>query len=52
MIPGAATRGGRYLELKPDTASGRRAAARQVRRYQEDGERRVRAVYYKPKDVP
>lgn len=32
--------------------SGRQSAARQMRRYQEDGTRRVRAVYYKPKDVP
>ncbi|MES2724123.1 MAG: hypothetical protein V4656_13300, partial [Pseudomonadota bacterium] len=39
-----------YLELKPNTPSGRRAAARAVKRYQEGLGRKVRAIYYDPKD--
>lgn len=39
-----------YLELKPNTPSGRRAAARAVRRYQEGLGQKVRAIYYDPKD--
>jgi hypothetical protein len=39
-----------FLELKPDTPTGRAAGARSVRRYQEATGRRARVVYYDPKD--
>lgn len=39
-----------YIELKPDTPSGRRAAAKAVKRYQEGTKQRARAIYYDPKD--
>ena len=41
-----------YLELKPNTPSGRQAAARQIRKYQDafkDGQK-VRGIFYDPKD--
>lgn len=37
-----------YLELKPNTASGRKAGARAVKKYSESGTRKVRTVYYDP----
>jgi len=39
------------LELKPNTKSGRAAAARAVKRYQGASGKKVRAIYYNPKDV-
>jgi hypothetical protein len=39
-----------YLELKPNTPSGRAAAARAVKRYKTVTEDKVRPVYYDPKD--
>lgn len=38
------------MELKPNTPSGRRAAARAVRRYEEDTKNKTRAIFYDPKD--
>jgi hypothetical protein len=40
-----------YLELKPNTKSGRAAAARAVKRYQSVSGRKARPVYYNPKDI-
>jgi len=39
-----------YLELKPNTPTGRAAAARAVKRYEQATGQKVRAVYYDPKD--
>jgi hypothetical protein len=39
-----------YLELKPDTPTGRAAAARAVKKYIDATEQKVRAIYYNPKD--
>jgi len=50
LRPDAGTPRGRYLELKPNTPSGRRAAESQVRKYREDGKKKTRAIYYNPKD--
>lgn len=38
------------MELKPDTPSGRRAAARAVERYTRETTNKTRAIYYDPKD--
>ena len=35
-----------YMELKPDTPSGRRAAAAAIKKYEEEGLRKVRAIFY------
>jgi hypothetical protein len=40
----------RYLEQKPDTPTGRAAAARAVKRYHEASGQKVRPIYYDPKD--
>jgi hypothetical protein len=40
-----------YLELKPNTPSGRAAAARAVKRYKEVTKNKVRAIYYDPKKI-
>ncbi|MDB5461251.1 MAG: hypothetical protein JWO72_2992 [Caulobacteraceae bacterium] len=40
-----------YLELKPDTPSGRAAAARAVKRYQGLTDDKVRGVFYDPKKI-
>jgi hypothetical protein len=39
-----------YLELKPNTPSGRKAAARAVKRYMSLTKDKVRPIYYDPKD--
>ncbi|HEX3887381.1 MAG TPA: hypothetical protein VHW05_07775 [Phenylobacterium sp.] len=39
-----------YLELKPNTPSGRAAAARAVKKYMDATEQKVRAIFYDPKD--
>lgn len=39
-----------YLELKPNTPSGRAAAARAVKKYIDATQQKVRAIYYDPKD--
>jgi hypothetical protein len=39
-----------YLELKPNTPSGRAAAARAVKRYQGATDQKIRPIYYDPKD--
>lgn len=38
----------RYIEVKPNTPSGRAAAARQIRKYKEWTEGEVRALFYDP----
>lgn len=38
-----------YIEVKPNTPSGRAAAARQVKKYEQATERQVRALFYDPK---
>lgn len=40
-----------FLELKPDTPTGRAAAARAVRRYKVASGQRTRAIFYDPKKV-
>lgn len=39
----------KYIEVKPNTPSGRTAAARQVRKYAEATEQKVRALFYDPR---
>ena len=39
-----------YLELKPNTPTGRAAAARAVKRYMDATNQKVRAIFYDPKD--
>ena len=39
----------KYVEVKPNTASGRAAAARQVKKYEEATLQKVRALFYDPK---
>jgi hypothetical protein len=39
----------KYIEVKPDTPSGRAAAARQVKKYEEATGQKVRALFYDPK---
>ena len=38
------------MEMKPDTASGRRAGAKAAQRYEETTGNRTRVIYYNPKD--
>lgn len=38
------------MELKPNTPSGRQAAARAVRRYEAETGKKAREIYYDPKD--
>lgn len=38
------------MELKPDTPTGRRAAKRVVKRYEQQTGNKTRPVYYDPKD--
>lgn len=38
-----------YIEVKPNTPSGRAAAARQVKKYEEATGRKVRPLFYDPK---
>jgi hypothetical protein len=47
--PDVVTPGGRILELKPNTPSGRAAGERQVRNYEEQLGMRGRTIYYEPK---
>jgi len=47
--PDVVTPGGRILELKPNTPSGRAAGARTIRNYQEQLRMRGRVIYYEPK---
>ncbi|MBI2477426.1 MAG: hypothetical protein HYV60_01860, partial [Planctomycetia bacterium] len=46
--PDVITPSGRFLELKPNTPSGRAAGARQARRYREQLDIRGRVIYYDP----
>lgn len=39
----------KYVEVKPNTPSGRAAAARQVKKYEEATRQKVRALFYDPK---
>jgi hypothetical protein len=39
----------KYVEVKPNTPSGRVAAAKSVRRYEQATGQKVRALYYDPK---
>jgi RHS repeat-associated protein len=47
--PDVVTPGGRILELKPNTASGRAAGARQIQKYEEQLGLRGRVIYYEPR---
>ena len=47
--PDVVTPGGRILELKPNTPSGRSAGARQVQNYEEQLGMRGRVIYYEPR---
>jgi hypothetical protein len=38
-----------YIKVKPNTPSGRAAAARQIKKYEEATGRKVRALFYDPK---
>jgi hypothetical protein len=40
----------RFIELKPNTPSGRRAGERSVRKYEEETGNRTRVIYCNPKD--
>ncbi|WHI49785.1 hypothetical protein P3339_15050 [Microbulbifer sp. MLAF003] len=46
--PDVVTPNGRFMELKPNTPSGRRAGARQAQRYQEQLSMKGRVIYYDP----
>jgi Pretoxin HINT domain len=46
--PDVVTPGGRILELKPNTRSGRAAGRRQIRKYQQQLGMRGRVIYYDP----
>jgi hypothetical protein len=46
--PDIVTPGGRILELKPNTLSGRAAGARQIQTYEEQLGMRGRVIYYEP----
>jgi hypothetical protein len=46
--PDIVTPGGRILELKPNTLSGRAAGARQIQNYEEQLGMRGRVIYYEP----
>ncbi len=45
--PGSEAR--RYIEVKPNTPTGRAAAARQVQKYKDATDQNVRALFYDPK---
>lgn len=47
-MPDVKTAQGRYMELKPNTPSGRAAGARQAARYEKQLGSRVRVIYYDP----
>lgn len=46
--PDVITPGGRFLELKPNTPSGRAAGQRQAKRYREQLRVEGRVIYYDP----
>jgi hypothetical protein len=46
--PDVVTPNGRFMELKPNTPSGRRAGARQAKRYREQLGMKGRVIYYEP----
>ena len=46
--PDVVTLRGYFMELKPNTPSGRRAGARQAKRYREQLGRKGRVIYYDP----
>ncbi len=48
VVPDAVSPSGRPVELKPDTPSGRRAGAQQLKKYERATGRRGRVVYYDP----
>lgn len=50
MRPDINSRGGMFMELKPNTPTGRRAGLRQVKRYRQATDRPVRVIYYDPSD--
>jgi hypothetical protein len=39
----------KYIEVKPNSPSGRAAAARQIKKYEEATLQKVRALFYDPK---
>lgn len=47
--PDIVTPGGRILELKPNTPSGRATGERQIRNYEEQLGMRGRVIYYETK---
>lgn len=50
--PDARTGTGKYyLELKPDTPSGRAAGLRALQKYQQPGGKKTRFIYYDPKKI-
>ena len=46
--PDVVTPNGRFMELKPNTVSGRRTGARQLKRYNEQLGMKGRVIYYDP----
>jgi hypothetical protein len=46
--PDVVTPNGRFMELKPNTPSGRRAGARQAQRYRDQLGMKGRVIYYDP----
>lgn len=48
--PDINSRGDMFMELKPNTPTGRRAGLRQVKRYRQATRRPVRVIYYDPSD--
>ena len=46
--PDVVTPSGRFIELKPNTPSGRRAGARQAKRYRKQLGKKGRVIYYDP----
>lgn len=50
MRPDISSRGDMFMELKPNTPTGRRAGLRQVKRYRQATDRPVRVIYYDPSD--
>lgn len=47
-MPDVVTPNGRFMELKPNTPSGRRAGRKQAKRYREQLGMKGRVIYYEP----
>jgi RHS repeat-associated protein len=48
VVPDAVTPSGRPLELKPDTLSGHKSGAQQLKKYERTLEKKGRVIYYGP----